>query len=150
QAGMQRMKYASVPVVAAPYGMTLGGGLEICLGASAIQAAAETYSGQVEVAVGLVPGGAGPLNLLWRTLEGVPEGAQVNTLELVATVCKTSALAKVATSAEEARQLGYSRRGDGVSFDRARLLTEAKQKVLGMAKSGYHAPLPRSFTLPGD
>jgi 3-hydroxyacyl-CoA dehydrogenase len=150
QAGMQRMKYASVPVVAAPYGMTLGGGLEICLASSAIQAAAETYSGQVEVAVGLVPGGAGTVNLLWRTLEGVPEGAQVNTLELVANVFKNIALAKVATSAEEAKQFGYFRRADGISFDKARLVTEAKQKVIGMATSGYHAPVPRSFTLPGD
>src|SRR5262249_47762288 len=66
----QRMKYASVPVVAAPYGMALGGGLEMCLGAGAVQAAAETYAGLVEVGVGVIPGGGGTLNLLWRALEG--------------------------------------------------------------------------------
>src|SRR5262249_41340343 len=77
QGACQRMKYASVPVVAAPYGMALGGGLEVCLGAGSIQAAAETYAGLVEVGVGLVPGGGGPMNLLWRALEGVPDGATV-------------------------------------------------------------------------
>src|SRR5690606_5308960 len=76
QGATQRMKYASVPIVAAPYGMTLGGGLELCLGATQVQAAAETYSGLVEVGVGLIPGGAGCLNLLWRALEGVPDGVE--------------------------------------------------------------------------
>ena len=80
QLACQRMKYASVPVVAAPYGMTLGGGLELCLGAGNVQAAAETYAGLVEVGVGLVPGGGGTMNLLWRALEGVPDGATVDTL----------------------------------------------------------------------
>src|ERR1700722_6139408 len=65
QTACQRMKYATVPVVAAPYGMTLGGGLEVCLGAGNVQAAAETYAGLVEVGVGLVPGGGGTMNLLW-------------------------------------------------------------------------------------
>src|SRR4029077_14778244 len=65
QLACQRMKYARVPVVAAPYGMTLGGGLEVCLGAGHVQAATETYAGLVEVAVGLVPGGGGTMNLLW-------------------------------------------------------------------------------------
>ncbi|HVH41496.1 MAG TPA: 3-hydroxyacyl-CoA dehydrogenase/enoyl-CoA hydratase family protein, partial [Labilithrix sp.] len=83
QYSTQRMKYARVPVVAAPYGMTLGGGLELCFGTDAVQAAAETYSGLVEVAVGLIPGGAGTLNMLWRALEGIPEGANVNTYEYV-------------------------------------------------------------------
>ena len=78
QLACQRMKYASVPVVAAPYGMTLGGGLEVCLGAGNVQAAAETYAGLVEVGVGLVPGGGGTMNLLWRAFEGVPDGATVD------------------------------------------------------------------------
>src|SRR5262249_59006817 len=83
QAVNQRMKYASVPVVAAPYGMALGGGLEMCLGAGNVQAAAETYAGLVEVGVGLIPGGAGNLNLLWRALEAIPDGVHLDTYAVV-------------------------------------------------------------------
>jgi 3-hydroxyacyl-CoA dehydrogenase len=147
---MQRLKYASVPSVAAPYGMTLGGGLEVCLACSAVQAAAETYCGQVEVAVGLVPGGAGNMNLLWRALEGVPEGTNVNVFEHVAQVFKNIALAKVATSADEAKAFGYFRRTDGVSFDRARQIVDAKARAIGLAEAGYHAPVPRAYRLPGE
>jgi 3-hydroxyacyl-CoA dehydrogenase len=150
QYATQRLKYARVPVVAAPYGMTLGGGLELCFGSDAVQAAAETYSGLVEVGVGLIPGGAGTLNMLWRALEGIPEGANVNTYEYVTQVFKNIALAKVATSAEEARALGYFRRTDGVSFDKARVLAEAKARAIGMAQSGYHPPIPRAYRLPGE
>jgi 3-hydroxyacyl-CoA dehydrogenase len=150
QLACQRMKYASVPVVAAPYGMTLGGGLEVCLGAAAAQAAAETYAGLVEVGVGLVPGGGGSMNLLWRAFEGVPEGTHVDTYALVTQVFKNVALARVATSADEAKGLGYLRRSDGVSFDRARLLTEAKARAIGLATSGWHPPAPRAYVLPGE
>ncbi|OJY21706.1 MAG: 3-hydroxyacyl-CoA dehydrogenase [Myxococcales bacterium 68-20] len=150
QYATQRLKYARVPVVAAPYGMTLGGGLELCFGADAVQAAAETYAGLVEVGVGLIPGGAGTLNMLWRALEGIPEGANVNTYEYVTQVFKNIALVKVATSAEEAKGLGYFRRTDGVSFDRARQVTEAKARAIGMAESGYHPPTPRAYRLPGE
>ena len=150
QYATQRMKYARVPVVAAPYGMTLGGGLELCFGSAAVQAAAETYSGLVEVGVGLIPGGAGTLNMLWRALEGIPEGTNVGTYEYVTQVFKNIALAKVATSAEEAKALGYFRRTDGVSFDRARQVTEAKAKCIGLAESNYHPPVPRAYRLPGE
>ncbi|MDB4972436.1 MAG: 3-hydroxyacyl-CoA dehydrogenase [Myxococcaceae bacterium] len=147
---MQRMKYARVPVVAAPFGMALGGGLEVCLAADAVQAAAETYSGLVEVGVGLIPGGGGNLNLLWRALEGFPEGATVNTYDIVTQVFKNIAMAKVATSAVEAQAFGYFRKNDGVSFDKARRVAEAKARVLGLAKSGYHPPTPRAYVLPGE
>lgn len=150
QYATQRMKYARVPVVAAPYGMTLGGGLELCFGTDAVQAAAETYSGLVEVAVGLIPGGAGTLNMLWRALEGIPEGANVNTYEYVTQVFKNIALAKVATSAEEAKALGYFRRTDGISFDKARQVSEAKARAILMAEAGYHPPTPRAYKLPGE
>jgi 3-hydroxyacyl-CoA dehydrogenase len=150
QYATQRMKYAQVPVVAAPYNMTLGGGLELCLGAAAVQAAAETYAGLVEVGVGLIPGGAGTLNLLWRALEGVPEGVDVDTYAFVTQVFKNIALAKVATSADEAKAFGYFRATDGVSFDRARQLHEAKQRALGLAAAGYHPPVPRAYKLPGE
>jgi 3-hydroxyacyl-CoA dehydrogenase len=150
QGANQRMKYASVPVVAAPYGMALGGGLEMCLGATAIQAAAETYSGLVEVGVGLLPGGAGNLNLLWRAFEALPEGAKVDPYAIVTQVFMNIALAKVATSAEEAKALRYFRRTDGVTFDKARLLHDAKAKALGLAAAGHHPPVPRAYVLPGE
>jgi 3-hydroxyacyl-CoA dehydrogenase len=150
QLACQRMKYATVPVVAAPYGMALGGGLEVCLGAGNVQAAAETYAGLVEVGVGLVPGGGGTMNLLWRALEGVPDGATVDTYALVTQIFKNVALARVATSAEEAKAYGYFRREDGVSFDRARVLTDAKARAIGLAKSGWHPPARRAYVLPGE
>jgi 3-hydroxyacyl-CoA dehydrogenase len=147
---MQRMKYARVPVVAAPFGMTLGGGLEVCLASDAVQAAAETYSGLVEVGVGLIPGGGGNLNLLWRALENYPEGATVNTYDIVTQIFKNIAMAKVATSAAEAQAFGYFRRTDGVSFDKARRVAEAKARVIGLAAAGYHPPTPRAYVLPGE
>lgn len=150
QYATQRMKYSTIPVVAAPYNMTLGGGLELCLGADAVQAAAETYSGLVEVGVGLIPGGAGTLNLLWRALEAIPEGAEIDTYSIVTQVFKNIALAKVAESAEQGKALGYFRTTDGVSFDRARQLHEAKRRAIGLAESGYHPPVARAHKLPGE
>ncbi len=150
QLACQRMKYASVPVVAVPYGMTLGGGLEVCLGAGNVQAAAETYAGLVEVGVGLVPGGGGSMNLLWRAFEGVPDGASVDPYALVTQVFKNVALARVATSADEAKSYGYFRRTDGMSFDRARQLTAAKARAIGLAESEWHPPAPRAHVLPGE
>jgi 3-hydroxyacyl-CoA dehydrogenase len=150
QDATQRLKYAHVPVVAAPYGMTVGGGLELCFACDAVQAAAETYAGLVEVAVGLIPGGAGTLNMLWRALEGIPEGVPANTYDIVTQVFKNIALAKVATSADEAKALGYFRKTDGVSFDRARQLHEARARAVGLAEAGYHPPVPRAYKLPGE
>jgi 3-hydroxyacyl-CoA dehydrogenase len=150
QGAMQRMKYANVPVVTAPYNMTLGGGLELCFASAASQAAAETYSGQVEVGVGLIPGGAGNLNMLWRAFDAVPEGVDVDPYAVVTQVFKNIALAKVATSAEEGKAFGYFRPSDGVSFDRARQLWEAKQRAIGLAQAGYHPPIPRAYKLPGE
>src|SRR5215470_17887491 len=146
----QRMKYAAVPVVAAPYGITVAGGLEMCLGAGHVQAAAETYAGLVEVGVGLIPGGGGCLNLLWKAFEGVPQGTHVDPYAVVTQVFKNIALATVATSADEAKELGYFRKTDGVTFDRARLLHDAKARAIGLASTGYHPPAPRAHTLPGD
>jgi 3-hydroxyacyl-CoA dehydrogenase len=146
----QRMKYASVPVVAAPFGMTLGGGLEICLGAGDVQAAAETYSGLVEVGVGLVPGGGGTMNLLWRAFEGVQDGATVDSYALVTQVFKNIAMVRVATSAEEGKAFGYFRRTAGTSFDKARLVADAKARALGLANSGWHPQSPRAYVLPGE
>jgi 3-hydroxyacyl-CoA dehydrogenase len=150
QYATQRMKYSTIPVIAAPYNMTLGGGLELCMGADGVQAALETYSGLVEVGVGLIPGGAGTMNMLWRSMESVPEGTDVDTYAFVTQTFKNIALAKVATSAEEAKAFGYFRTTDGVSFDRARQLHEAKQRAVGLANAGYHPPIPRAYKLPGE
>jgi 3-hydroxyacyl-CoA dehydrogenase len=150
QNATQRLKYASVPVVAAPYGMTLGGGLELCFGCDAVQAAAETYSGLVEVGVGLIPGGAGTMNMLYRGLDGIMQGANVDTYAIVTQVFKNIALANVATSAVEGQHFGYFRKSDGVSFDRARQLYEAKARAIGLAESGYHPQTPKAFVLPGE
>ncbi|HEX7843254.1 MAG TPA: 3-hydroxyacyl-CoA dehydrogenase/enoyl-CoA hydratase family protein [Kofleriaceae bacterium] len=150
QDACQRMKYATVPVVAAPYNMTLGGGLELCFGADQVQAAAETYSGLVEVGVGLIPGGGGTMNMLWRALGSVPEGVELDAYAAVTQVFKNIALAKVATSAEEGKAFGYFRDSDGVSFDRARQAWETKQRAIGLANAGYHPPVPRAYKLPGD
>jgi 3-hydroxyacyl-CoA dehydrogenase len=150
QMACQRMKYASVPVVAAPYGMTLGGGLEVSLGAGAVQAAAETYAGLVEVGVGLVPGGGGTMNLLWRAIDAQPDGATVDTYGLVTQVFKNVAMVRVATSAEEAKSFGYFSKDAGVSFDKARLVTDAKARAIGLASAGWHPPAPKAFVLPGE
>jgi 3-hydroxyacyl-CoA dehydrogenase len=150
QSACQRMKYATVPVVAAPYNMTLGGGLELCFGCDEVQAAAETYSGLVEVGVGLIPGGGGTMNMLWRALGSVPEGVDVDPYAAVTQVFKNIALAKVATSAEEGKAFGYFAPADGVSFDRARQLWETKRRAIGLAEAGYHPPVPRAYKLPGD
>ena len=150
QGALQRVKYASVPVVAAPYGMTLAGGLELCMACSSLQAAAETYAGLVEVGVGLIPGGAGCMNSLWRSLEGVPEGVEIDVYAFVTQVFKNIATAVVATSAAAAMEIGYFRRSDGVSFDRARQLWEAKRRAIGLAEAGYRPPVPRAYKLPGE
>ncbi|MCZ6807857.1 MAG: 3-hydroxyacyl-CoA dehydrogenase/enoyl-CoA hydratase family protein [Deltaproteobacteria bacterium] len=150
QSAVQRMKYSTIPVVAAPFGMTVGGGLEVCMGADAVQAGAETYAGLVEVGVGLLPGGGGNMNMLWRALEGIPDGTDVDYLPFVSRTFQNIAMARVAMSGAEAREFGYFRKSDGISFDRARLLTEAKGRVIGMADSGYHPPAPRSYRLPGE
>ena len=90
------------------------------------------------------------MNLLWRAFDGVPEGMVVDPYALVTQVFKNVVMARVATSAEEAKAFGYFRRDAGVSFDRARLLSEAKSRAIGLAESGWHPPAPRAHVLPGE
>jgi 3-hydroxyacyl-CoA dehydrogenase len=151
QYALQGLKYATVPVVAAPYGMTVAGGLEVCLACDTVQAAAETYAGLVEVGVGVVPAGGGCLNLVWKALENIPDGADVDTFAIVSTIFQNIAnpMAGTATSAVMAKHKGYFRHADGVSFDRARQLHETKQRALGLARAGYLPPAPQSYRLPG-
>jgi 3-hydroxyacyl-CoA dehydrogenase len=136
------LKYLSKPVVAAPAGMTLAGGCEICLAADRVRAAAETYMGLVEVGVGLIPAGGGCKELLWRHQEGLPNDVSMDLFPLVQKVFQTIGLAKVSTSAAEAQQAGFLRPGDQITVNRDYLLYDARQTVLDMVAEGYTPPPP--------
>jgi 3-hydroxyacyl-CoA dehydrogenase len=139
---------ASVPVVSAPFGFTFGGGAEITMGADRACALAETYMGLIEVGVGLVPAGAGHVFMLERVLEGINEPVLSN-LPFIRHAFETIAMAKVATSAEEARELKYLRPYDHVELNRDQQLWTAKRMAIGLWEQGYKPPLPRTFALPG-
>jgi 3-hydroxyacyl-CoA dehydrogenase len=130
-----------VPVVVAPAGMTLGGGCEIALHAARVQAAAETYMGLVEVGVGLIPAGGGTKELLARAVEHLPPGADL--LPHVQRVFETIGFAKVSTSGPDAMRIGYLRDGDAITMNRDRLLADAKDHALGLARAGYKPDHPR-------
>jgi 3-hydroxyacyl-CoA dehydrogenase len=140
------LKYAPKPVVAAPQGMALGGGCEISLHCSKIQAAAEAYIGLVEAGVGLIPGGGGTKEMMIRANEhasGTASGLSASTesdLDLfhaLKPVFETIAMAKVGTSAEESRELRFLRRDDGLSMNRDRLVADAKELALSLVRRGY-------------
>jgi 3-hydroxyacyl-CoA dehydrogenase len=150
QSACMRLRYSEKPVVAAPAGMTLGGGAEICLGADRIRAAAETYMGFVEVGVGLLPAGGGTKEMVIRHLEGIPDGVAADPLPFLRKAFETVGMAKVATSAKEARELGFLRPWDRISIQRDFLIQEAKNTVLAMNREGYEMPRPRTdIALPG-
>jgi 3-hydroxyacyl-CoA dehydrogenase len=129
--------------------MTLAGGCEICLASDRIRAAAETYMGLVEVGVGLIPAGGGCKELLWRHQEGVPDDVPLDLFPLVQRVFQTIGLAKVSTSAAEARQLGFLRASDQVTVGRDYLLYDARQTVLDMAAEGYTPSQPPRLRVVG-
>ncbi|PYT89451.1 MAG: 3-hydroxyacyl-CoA dehydrogenase [Acidobacteria bacterium] len=134
------IKYAPKPVVAAPQGMALGGGCEVSLHAAKIQAAAEAYIGLVETGVGLIPGGGGTKEMLIRANEHAAGTEDLDLFHALKPVFEAIALAKVGTSAEECRDLGYLRREDGVSMNRDRLVADAKEAALALARGGYKRP----------
>jgi len=131
------IKYAPKPVVAAPQGMALGGGCEISLHAAKIHAAAEAYIGLVETGVGLIPGGGGTKEMLIRANENAGTGDDLDLFHALRPAFENMATAKVGTSAEECRLLGYLRRGDPVSLNRDRLVAEAKDTALALAKGAW-------------
>jgi 3-hydroxyacyl-CoA dehydrogenase len=131
------LKYAPKPVVAAPQGMALGGGCEIGLHATRIQAAAEAYIGLVETGVGLIPGGGGSKEMLIRANERAASGEDLDLFHSLRPIFETVAMAKVGTSAEESRELGFLRREDRVSMNRDRLVADAKEVALALARGGY-------------
>jgi 3-hydroxyacyl-CoA dehydrogenase len=142
----RKLKHAPFPVVAAPFGMTLGGGCEICLNADAVQAHAETYIGLVETGVGVVPAWTGSTELVTRWVQNKKRLG--GPLPPLAQAFETIGMAKVAKSAFEAKELLFLREGDGITMNRDRLLADAKAKALALVE-GYRAPEKAAISLPG-
>jgi 3-hydroxyacyl-CoA dehydrogenase len=131
------LKYAPKPVVTAPQGLALGGGCEVGLHSAKMQAAAEAYIGLVETGVGLIPGGGGTKEMLIRANEHAAGGEDLDLFHALKPIFEAMAMAKVGTSAEECRDLGYLRREDGVSMNRDRLVADAKEVALSLVRGGY-------------
>ncbi|HLJ87020.1 MAG TPA: 3-hydroxyacyl-CoA dehydrogenase NAD-binding domain-containing protein [Candidatus Angelobacter sp.] len=153
----QAVKFCSRPVVAAPFGMCLGGGTEISLHSAARQPHAELYMGLVEVGVGLIPGGGGCKEMLLRAINNAhavrPDGRaeSVELMEGMKRIFEIIGTAKVSTSAYEARDLGFLSDGDLISMNRERVLADARDRALELARAGYKAPVPRTdIPAPGE
>jgi 3-hydroxyacyl-CoA dehydrogenase len=150
------IKFCPRPVVAAPFGLTLGGGAEICLHAARRQPHAELYMGLVEAGVGLIPAGGGTKEMLLRAMDQAmalappdpkdPPSRFAQSAEMATAlkrVFENIALAKVSTSAAEARPLGMLAPSDRITMNRERQLLDAKTQVAALAEAGYVAPQPR-------
>jgi 3-hydroxyacyl-CoA dehydrogenase len=138
QNSTMRLRYSSIPVVVCPQGRTLGGGCEMTLHADLVQAAAETYVGLVEVGVGLIPGGGGTKEFTKRVSDSLEEGdVELNALQ---NAFMNIATAKVALSAEEAREMKIIRSHDRISINRDRQIADGKQAVIELADAGYTMP----------
>ena len=153
----QAVKFCPRPVVVAPYGMCLGGGVEISLHAATRQAHAELYMGLVEAGVGLIPGGGGCKEMMIRSVEAGSSirpdarGESVEIFEALKKNFETIAMAKVSTSAQEARAMGFLQSPDSITMNRERLLTDAKTRARAIANAGYSAPTPRAdIAAPGE
>ncbi len=144
QKATMSLRYSSTPVVAAPFGMTLGGGCEFSLGADRIHSSAELYIGLVEAGVGVIPAGGGTKEMLVRNIEGIPSNSEADLFPFVKRAFETIGLAKVSTSAMDAKSIGYMRSTDSYSMNKERLIGDAKQVVLGMVTSGYTPPKMRT------
>jgi 3-hydroxyacyl-CoA dehydrogenase len=134
------IKYAPKPVVVAPQGLALGGGCEVGLHGARIQAAAESYMGLVEAGVGLIPGGGGSKEMLIRANEHAAGGEDLDLFHALKPAFEALAMAKVGTSAEECRDLGFLRREDGISMNRDRLVADAKEVAVALVRAGYNPP----------
>ncbi len=148
QQSTMSLRYSPKPVVVAPFQMVFGGGCEMVLHADRVRAAAETYIGLVEVGVGIIPAGGGTKEMLVRALDSIPKNLEdADPFPFVKRAFETIALAKVATSAEEARSLGFLGTDDTVSMNADRLIADAKKEVLALAASGYVQPQQRTDIL---
>jgi len=153
----QAIKFCPKPVVAAPFGMCLGGGTEISLHAASRHPHAELYMGLVEVGVGLLPGGGGCKEMLLRAIDTAASirpagrGESVELMEAMKKNFETVAMAKVSTSAVEARGLGFLSDADVITMNRERLLTDAKRRALELVEEGYSTPVMRTdIPAPGE
>jgi len=136
------LRYSPKPVVVAPHGMALGGGCEITMHGDRARAAAETYLGLVEVGVGLIPGGGGVKEMVLRSTENtLPDEDLFPHIKKVSEIIAT---AKVSTSAVEAKELGFLRETDPITMNKDRLIEDAKQSALALAREGYTQPRPRT------
>src|SRR6266436_3549348 len=148
QQSVMSLRYSPKPVVVAPFQMVLGGGCEMVLHADRVRANPETYIGLVEVGVGIIPAGCGTKEMLVRALDSIPKDMKdADPFPFVKRAFETIALAKVATSAEEARGFGFLSADDSVSMNRDRLIADAKKEVLALAASGYVQPQQRTDIL---
>ncbi|WP_373499732.1 3-hydroxyacyl-CoA dehydrogenase NAD-binding domain-containing protein [Desulfococcus sp.] len=151
QDGLQRARYAAFPVVAAPFGLALGGGCEVCLAADRIVAHAELYMGLVEIGVGLLPAGGGCTNLWKKFIAAIPEAVTAADLPtFFLPVFQAIAMAKVSSSAADARSIGLLGPGDRIVFSRDHLIGEAKKEVLRMVDEGYAPPVKRKIPVAGQ
>ncbi|HET9406811.1 MAG TPA: 3-hydroxyacyl-CoA dehydrogenase NAD-binding domain-containing protein [Candidatus Sulfotelmatobacter sp.] len=157
----QAIKFSAKPVVVGAFGLCLGGGTEISLHATARQPHGELYTGLVEVGVGLLPGGGGCKEMLLRAIDTAtasrgkssPEAlvGSVEMMEAMKKAFETIATAKVATSAHEARSLGFLSESDRITMNRDRVLSDAKARALELFRSGYKPPVPRTdIAAPGE
>jgi 3-hydroxyacyl-CoA dehydrogenase len=153
----QAIKFSAKPVVIAPFGLALGGGCEVSLHAAARQPHAELYMGLVEVGVGLLPGGGGCKEMLLRAVDSASSirpdgrGESVEMLEAMKKTFETIATARVATSAHEARALGFVSDSDHITMNRERLLSDAKARALELVRAGYEPPVMRTdIPAPGE
>jgi len=142
QSLLQAIRYSPKPIVAAPFGMTLGGGCEVVLAASRVVAAAESYIGLVEVGVGLIPAGTGTKEVVRRIVSGPMATPNAQVLGFLQQAFEQVGLGKVATSAVEARHMRYLTESDRIVVHPDHLLAEAKCEALAMAEAGYRPPDP--------
>ena len=142
QQAMMRMRYSSIPVVGTPHGLTLGGGCELNLHCDRVVAAAESYIGLVEFGVGLIPGGGGTKEMTLRTAAKYEDGEPE--FNLLRNTYMTISTAKVSTSAAEAFDLGFLRRGDEVVLNSNRVIAAAKSAAIDMADAGYTQPMQKT------
>ena len=138
QQAMMRMRYSSIPVVGTPHGLTLGGGCELNLHCDRVVASAESYIGLVEFGVGLIPGGGGTKEMTLRTAAKYEEGEPE--FNLLRNTYMTISTAKVSTSAAEAFDLGFLRRGDEIVVNSNRVIAQAKAAAIELADAGYTQP----------
>ena len=146
---LMRIRYFPKPVVIAPAGMALGGGAELIMSGSRVVAASELYAGLVELGAGVIPAGSGTKEMMRRVINPPMRTQNSEVLPFIQRVFEQIGLAKVATSAEEARQMGFLGTADRVTLNRDLLLSEAKKEVLHMAAVGYKPPVPEKIYAAG-